>query len=394
MTLSKFTQRRGFTLVELLVVIAIIGTLVGLLLPAVQSAREAANRSSCTNKQKQLSLALLNMHEVRRALPAGIDRFALSAIANSPAITTSGFSWITHALPFMEETALYNNMATATNKFAKSTATVTTGSNSSPFSPALLNTPTQHAATVQLPGLICPSFSGAPTQTTASAGGTGNATSFLVSGPTGLIGGNPTGVPAITNYKAMIGTHLLTGSTTIFAQENGAIQFRSPKAALVATAEATDTGPLFGNNLSAISDGTSKTILVSESKERGFSAWIDGMQTWVVANSGATAGPSASTTLPLAPGVAGNTTGAWLNAVSALNVGPSAANSGATFAAIPTIGSRIAQQIAFGPSSDHSGGLVIHSFVDGHVQAISADVDPTVYLGLASRATGEAVTDF
>jgi prepilin-type N-terminal cleavage/methylation domain-containing protein/prepilin-type processing-associated H-X9-DG protein len=71
-------KSQGFTLVELLVVIAIIGVLVALLLPAIQAAREAARRSQCSNNIKQIGLAVLNYESARRVLPAGVETDAAS----------------------------------------------------------------------------------------------------------------------------------------------------------------------------------------------------------------------------------------------------------------------------------------------------------------------------
>jgi prepilin-type N-terminal cleavage/methylation domain-containing protein len=98
-------NRRGFTLVELLVVIAIIGILVALLLPAIQSAREAARRAQCGNNLKQMGLAAQNYASTRKELPVGYGRTVDHVLKNVNFVKEGLFTTI---LPYMEEQAVYD----------------------------------------------------------------------------------------------------------------------------------------------------------------------------------------------------------------------------------------------------------------------------------------------
>jgi len=102
----RHASRQGFTLVELLVVIAIIGILIALLLPAVQSAREAARRTQCMNNVKQLALALHNYHDQQKSLPPAYQFDKNEAYASSNKFRAN---WIMLCLPFMEQQALLNS---------------------------------------------------------------------------------------------------------------------------------------------------------------------------------------------------------------------------------------------------------------------------------------------
>lgn len=102
---------KAFTLVELLVVISIIGVLMALLLPAIQAAREAARRTQCTNKLKQIGVALQNYHGSKRHFPSGSNQHTDAFVI--------GISWNVLLLPYLEQNALYEEIDPQPNGGAK-----------------------------------------------------------------------------------------------------------------------------------------------------------------------------------------------------------------------------------------------------------------------------------
>jgi prepilin-type N-terminal cleavage/methylation domain-containing protein/prepilin-type processing-associated H-X9-DG protein len=145
-------SRLGFTLVELLVVMAIIGVLIALLLPAIQAAREAANRLHCQNNLRQQSLAMHNHHDTQWTLPYGWANL--------------GFVWSGAILPYIEQQALYETLVLADTGSTAAPFTYGIGNwnmtdtiwNVSAENRVLCTGPNARACSVIIPTYICPNF--------------------------------------------------------------------------------------------------------------------------------------------------------------------------------------------------------------------------------------------
>ncbi len=266
--MNNTRKTKGFTLIELLVVIAIIGVLVALLLPAIQAAREAANRAQCSNNLKQIGLALHNFHSTHQRCPAGIrDPFWTSYAATSveDIENIANQSFFTVLLPFLEQESLYDDLrswldnavsksfaapSTANSKYYAVPGKAGVNPNNGEYithvvdaSGVALRSPYSYP----LPGLLCPSDSRSSYHDSLTQAGGGTVppgrTNYLgCRGDAGAYSGYQQNPPA-TNWNGRVRGVMTNGQDFKYS--------------------ATATGT-FLIDFSAITDGLSNTIYVSE----------------------------------------------------------------------------------------------------------------------------------
>jgi prepilin-type N-terminal cleavage/methylation domain-containing protein/prepilin-type processing-associated H-X9-DG protein len=145
---SKAGPRPGFTLIELLVVIAIIAVLIGLLVPAVQKVREAANRMSCTNNLKQLGIAMHSYHDANQKFPANQQQVGVNVWES-----LSATYWI---LPYIEQDALFKTVTIPANAPVQGASSAGSG-NGTNWSAAY-----NGAMNTAIKTMVCPSATAGP----------------------------------------------------------------------------------------------------------------------------------------------------------------------------------------------------------------------------------------
>ena len=335
------SSRQSLTLREVLFAVALIVILLGLLFPSVQGAREAARRNSCVCHGKQIALSVHNHYDVFKRLPNStstrIRRVRPGCAGPVDDAPPAGYGWQVKVLPYQGETDLYNSISKASDKFSRSAF----DPNMIPNQPAA-NQGSEHLAHSSFGFYQCPSFSGPR---------------FSVA-PEYL----PYGGVETNTYVAISATDL--GRMMDRDDEEAANGVLVPAPQKL--------------HFEDIEDGTSKTFLFAETRESRYSSWYDGTVSWTVGANPNGEPPGVDEDDFIVP-----------RSSTAINVGPDRDSLGAF---LPRqLHGAIQQDWQWGPSSEHSGGVVTHGVADGSVRTITEDIDATLYLRLITRSGKEPV---
>ena len=339
------SRRRGFTLIELLVVIAIIAVLIALLLPAVQAAREAARRSQCVNNMKQMALAMMNYESANSALPpAKIYSAGTTSTSNDPGgqglvLNTTAFALI---LGYVEQGGMYN----AYNFSLPSCNAINTGVNTNPVGGSSAYLANTTVTTSKISTYLCPSDPGLPPLTNSP----------------GTPGPYPGNNAQRSNYLLPCGRYYETYNARYMSTVSGRAQV------------AIFSGCDWATTLQSITDGTSNTCLIVESKMQKYSSaygayWGQGLWT--------------STHALVYDPHPGSTSysGDWVETLPNAPVSPAKIKGVTTY----KVG------YAWSISSWHPGGINA-SFADGSVRFIKNSINPVTWFALQTTSGGEVVS--
>jgi prepilin-type N-terminal cleavage/methylation domain-containing protein len=328
--LRSKSHRNGFTLVELLVVIAIIGVLIALLLPAVQAAREAARRMQCTNKLKQLGIAMHNYHDTY------VDSLPKGASTGREYNSLSAFNWTMTLLPFIEQSQVYANVSWTSTLMSRDVVSTN---------------PNYQFRKLLVSSYVCPSNAQNPFyQDPASASTYNNQSEFMLMDYIGLSGAAVDPVGRVTKQFAH---GIMSGYGALIYNE--------------------------WRGLKAISDGTSNCFLLSEQSGQlevngvkyyrtgnYFGGWYGAGGDFTVAT------PSESVTF--SNSATGSTVNRWANGIKTIRYPINYKESSATAGTDSVLGLASTAGINLPLSSNHPGGVQA-CLADGSVRFIAQNLE-------------------